>query len=118
MSEHVTEIQASEWAEKVLGAAQPVVVDFFSTECPPCEALAPRLEKVAAEYAGRVRVYKMYRQGNREVAAELGVLGSPTLVFFQGGEEAGVRMTGGAIRPADLRRQLDDLLGAPVPVAP
>ena len=112
MSEHVTEIQASDWAEKVLASTQPVVVDFFSTECPPCEALAPRLEKVAADYAGRVRVYKLFRQGNRELAAELGVLGSPTLVFFKGGEESGVRMTGGAIRPADLRRQLDELLGA------
>lgn len=112
MSEHVTEIQASDWAEKVLAATQPVVVDFFSTECPPCEALAPRLEKVASDYAGRVRVYKLFRQGNRELASELGVLGSPTLVFFKDGAEAGVRMTGGAIRPADLKRQLDELLGA------
>ena len=72
MSEHVTEIQASDWAEKGLASTQPVVVDFFSTECPPCEALAPRLEKVAADYAGRVRVYKLFRQGNRELAAELG----------------------------------------------
>jgi thiol-disulfide isomerase/thioredoxin len=92
-----------------------VVLDFFSTECPPCEALAPRLEALAAQYAGRVHVYKVFRQGNRELAAELGVLGSPTLVFFKDGEEAGGRMTGGAIRPADLRRQLDELL-APLPL--
>ena len=118
MSQNVTEIQAAEWATKVLASREPVVVDFFSTECPPCEALAPRLEAVAASYAGRVHVYKVFRQGNRELAAEdLGVLGSPTLVFFKGGEEAGVRMTGGAIRPADVRRQLNELLGA-APVAP
>ena len=114
MSQHVQEIQGAEWAEKVLGAAGPVVVDFFSTECPPCEALAPRLEQVAAQYAGRVAFYKLFRQGNRELAAGLGVLGSPTLVFFKGGEEAGGRMTGGAIRPADIRRQLDELLGPAV----
>jgi len=112
MSQHVPEITAAEWEEKVSRAAVPVVVDFFSTECPPCEALAPRLEQVAGQYAGRVQVYKMFRQGNREKALELGVLGSPTLVFFQGGEEVGGRMTGGAIRPADLRRQLDQLLAA------
>ena len=110
MSQHVVEIQAADWEEKVLRAAGPVVVDFYSSECPPCEALAPRLEAVAAEYAGRAAVYKIFRQGNRELAVSLGVLGSPTLVFFLGGEEAGARMTGGAIRPADLRRQLDALL--------
>jgi thiol-disulfide isomerase/thioredoxin len=100
-------------------AAEAVVVDFFSTECPPCEALAPRLEAVAAQYAGRVRVYKVFRQGNRELATDLGVLGSPTLVFFRGGEEVGSRMTGGAIRPADLKRQLDELLArAPQPATP
>jgi len=113
MSEHVVEITAADWDEKVARAAGPVVVDFYSSECPPCEALAPRLEQVAGEYAGRVRVYKLFRQGNREKAVELGVLGSPTLVFFQGGEEVGGRLTGGAIRPADLRRQLDQLLAAP-----
>jgi thiol-disulfide isomerase/thioredoxin len=119
MSEQVAEISAAEWDEKVLRAAAPVVVvDFYSTECPPCEALAPRLEQVAAEYAGRVAVYKLFRQGNREKAVELGVLGSPTLVFFQGGEEAGGRLTG-TIRPADIRRQLDALLAAaPSPASP
>jgi len=114
VSEQVIEIQAADWEEQVLRAPGPVVVDFYSTECPPCEALAPRLEAVAAQYAGRVRVYKVFRQGNRELATGLGVLGSPTLVFFLGGEEAGVRMTGGAIRPGDIRRQLDALLAAPV----
>jgi len=117
MSQHVDEITTAEWEEKVTGAVGPVVVDFFSTECPPCEALAPRLEQVAAQYAGRVHVYKMFRQGNRDKAAELGVMGSPTLVFFQGGEEVGGRMTGGAIRPADIRRQLDQLLGVAAPAA-
>lgn len=118
MSQHVAEIGAAEWDEKVTRAAAPVVVvDFYSSECPPCEALAPRLEQVAAEYQGRVAVYKLFRQGNREKAVELGVLGSPTLVFFQGGEEAGGRLTG-AIRPADIRRQLDALLASPAPASP
>jgi len=117
MSQHVTEISAADWEEKVLRATVPVVVDFFSSECPPCEALAPRLEQVAEAYAGRVRVYKVFRQGNRDLAVELGVLGSPTLVFFQDGEEAGGRLTG-TIRPADIRRQLDALLPPSPPASP
>jgi thiol-disulfide isomerase/thioredoxin len=110
MSELVKEIVAADYEREVLGAAEPVVLDFYSTECPPCEALAPKFESVAEAYAGRARFVKIFRQGNRELAARLGVTGSPTLVFYKGGKEVGERMTGEEIKKSALKAQLEALL--------
>lgn len=110
MSEHVTEIDATRFENEVLGAAVPVVLDFYSTECPPCEALAPKFESVAEQFAGRARFIKIFRQGNRDLATKLGVTGSPTLVFFKGGKEVGERMSGEEIKKTELKRQVEALL--------
>jgi thiol-disulfide isomerase/thioredoxin len=110
MSEHVKEIGAAEYEREVLGAAEPVVLDFYSTECPPCEALAPKFEAVAELYAGRARFVKIFRQGNRELATRLGVTGSPTLVFFKQGREVGERMTGEEIKKTALKAAVEAML--------
>jgi thiol-disulfide isomerase/thioredoxin len=110
MSEHVKEITAQDYEGEVLGADRPVVLDFYSTECPPCEALAPKFDSVADAFAGRARFLKIFRQGNRELATRLGVTGSPTLVFFKGGREVGERMTGEEIRKTALKAQVEALL--------
>jgi thiol-disulfide isomerase/thioredoxin len=108
---NVKEIQAADWQREVIDAREPVVVDFYSSECPPCEALAPRLEAAAAELAGRARFVKVFRQGNRELSTELGVLGSPTLLFFRGGVEAAPRHTGGQIGRGAIVKTVEALLG-------
>ncbi len=111
MSQFVKEIGAQEYEREVLAAGEPVVLDFYSTECPPCEALAPKYESVAESFAGRVRFLKIFRQGNRELATRLGVTGSPTLVFYRGGKEVGERMTGEEIKKTALKAQVEALLG-------
>jgi thiol-disulfide isomerase/thioredoxin len=110
MSAHVREIAAHAFEHEVLGAAGPVVLDFFSTECPPCEALAPKLEAVAAQLEGRARFLKIFRQGNRELAARLGVTGSPTLLFFLGGREVLPRMSGEDIKRTALKAAVEQML--------
>ncbi len=110
MSDHVTEIKADAFETEVLAASTPVVLDFFSTECPPCEALAPKYDAVAEQFAGRVRFLKIFRQGNRELATKLGVTGSPTLVFFKGGREVGARMSGEDIKRSALKAAVESLL--------
>ncbi len=110
MAALVKEIQAADWRREVLDASEPVVVDFYSSECPPCEALAPRLEAAAAALAGRARFVKVFRQANRDLAVELGVLGSPTLLFFRGGAEVAPRQTGGKIGSGALVRVVEGLL--------
>ena len=110
MSANVKEIQASQYAGEVVEAKQPVVLDFFSTECPPCEALAPKYEAVADQFAGKVAFLKIFRQGNRDLATQLGVTGSPTVIFFKGGKEVGARMTG-EIKRSELKAAVEALLG-------
>ncbi len=110
MSAFVQEIASPQFETEVLAAGVPVVLDFFSTECPPCEALAPKLDAVAEQFAGRARFLKIFRQGNRDLAATLGVSGSPTLVFFKGGREVGARMTGEDIKRTALKSAVESLL--------
>ena len=112
MSANVKEITAADFDREVLGAGGPVVLDFFSTECPPCEALAPKYEAVADQFAGRVRFLKIYRQGNRELAQRLGVTGSPTVLFFdRTGAERGERLSGEEIKRTALKAAVEALLG-------
>jgi thiol-disulfide isomerase/thioredoxin len=110
MSANVKEIQESQYSGEVVDAKQPVVLDFFSTECPPCEALAPKYEAVADQFAGKVAFLKIFRQGNRELATKLGVTGSPTLVFFKDGREVGTRLTGD-IKRSELKAAVEALVG-------
>ncbi len=106
----VREISQTEYESAVLGAEAPVVLDFFSTECPPCEALAPKYQALAEQYAGRVEFLKIFRQGNRDLAQRLGVTGSPTLLFYRAGSEVGERLTG-EIKRSDIKQQVEALLG-------
>jgi thiol-disulfide isomerase/thioredoxin len=110
MSANVREIQQAEYEQAVLQAKGVAVLDFYSTECPPCEALAPKFEALADQFAGQIRFLKIFRQGNRELAQKLGVSGSPTLVFFRDGVEVGTRLTG-EIKRSELKQRLSELVG-------
>ncbi|MBK7401501.1 MAG: thioredoxin fold domain-containing protein [Myxococcales bacterium] len=95
MSDIVREIDAQSFTREVLEHRGPVAVDFYSTECAPCEALAPKFDGAAARYGADVKFVKIFRQGNRELADTLGVRASPTVLFFQDGHEVGQRLGGG-----------------------
>jgi thiol-disulfide isomerase/thioredoxin len=110
MSQNVIEIDASRYEAEVLGSPVPVVLDFYSNECPPCEALAPKFDSVAEQFAGRAKFVKIFRQGNRELAQKLGVSGSPTLVFFKAGGEVGERMSGEEIKKTAIKAQVEAML--------
>ncbi len=112
MSEFVKEIVQADFETEVAKSDLPVVLDFFSTECPPCEALAPKFDAVAEQFAGKARFLKIFRQGNRDLATKLGVTGSPTLIFFEGGEERGERMSGEEIKRTAIKAQVEALVGA------
>jgi thioredoxin reductase (NADPH) len=101
-------ISTSEFEAEVLQSGK-VVLDFYSTECPPCEALASKFEDLALLYGKDIKFLKIFRQGNRELADKLGVKSSPTLLFFNNGKEVGERLTGG-VKRIDIIRNLDKLL--------
>jgi thioredoxin reductase (NADPH) len=102
------EITAKEFDIEVLAAGR-VVLDFYSTECPPCEALASKFEELSKLYGEDIKFLKIYRQQNRELAEKLGVKSSPTLLFFANGKEVGDRLSGG-IKRSDIIRNLDSML--------
>src|SRR5512145_2437613 len=102
------EIVSSDFEKDVL-QADKVVLDFYSSECPPCEALAPKFESLAALYGDDVKFLKIFRQQNRDLAERLGVHGSPTLVFFEKGREVGIRLTGG-IKRSEIMHNLNSMI--------
>jgi len=104
------EINASEFESEVL-ESDMAVLDFYSTECPPCEALASKFEDLSKLYGNDIRFIKIFRQQNRDLAEKLGVKSSPTLLFFKNGIEVAGRLTGG-IRRSDIIKNLDSMLPA------
>lgn len=108
MSDVVREIRAADFPA-LRDSSRPLVVDFYSTECPPCEALAPKYEAVAGLFREDVTFVKVFRQENRELANELGVKGSPTVLFFKDGKEVGTRLTS-AIKRSELLAGLRELV--------
>ena len=62
--------------------ADKVVLDFYSTECPPCEALAPKFESLATIYGNDIKFLKVFRQQNRDLAERLGVSELPNPYFL------------------------------------
>lgn len=110
-SDSIIEINAADFESAIRKRPGPAIVDFYSEECVPCEALASKYESLAGIFGKDVRFYKIYRQKNRELAAELNVRSSPSLIFFQDGEEVGRRLTG-AIRKREIVEEIRSLLPA------
>lgn len=102
------EITSEEFEKEVLNGGK-VVLDFYSTECPPCEAVAPKFEGLAKLYGNDIKFFKIFRQHNRELAQELGVKSSPTLLFFDKGKQIGNSLSGG-IKRSDIIQKLDNML--------
>jgi thioredoxin reductase (NADPH) len=117
MSRNIGYISADSFREAVLESTLPVIVDFFSDDCPPCEVLAPIFEKMAEKYEGHIKFVKIFRQENRALAASLGVSGSPTVLFFRDGREVGGRLTGFMNKP-QVRAAIEDVLGDVLPTEP
>ena len=86
-----------------------VILDFYSSDCPPCEALSSKFENLSGFYGKDIKFLKIFRQENRELADKLGVKSSPTLLFFDNGKEVAGRLTGG-IKRSDIISNFDVML--------
>lgn len=104
----MNEISTAEFENEVLSGGK-VVLDFYSTECPPCEALAPKFEGLAGLYGRDIKFVKMFRQQNKPLAEKLGVRSSPTLLFFDNGVQLPAMLTGG-IKRSEIIHHLDSML--------
>ena len=91
---------------EVLKAVVPVLVDFHATWCGPCKAMAPALEQVATELAGKVKVVKVDVDENPKVTGEYGIRAMPTLLLFKGGKVA-AQHTGAIVQKKKLEEWIN-----------
>jgi thioredoxin 1 len=102
---HVTD---AEFKEKVLDSKMPVLVDFWAAWCGPCRMIAPFVEELAREYAGKAVVAKLDTDANPQTPMSYGIMGIPTLLFFKNGQV--VDRIVGAVPKAVIAKKLDAVI--------
>jgi thioredoxin 1 len=90
---------------EVVNSEVPVLVDFWAEWCGPCKMMAPTVEQIASDYAGRLKVVKIDVDENGGTAMRFNIRGIPTLLLFKGGKVVDSRV--GAVGKSDVIRMLD-----------
>ena len=108
MSQQIVHVSDSSFEQDVLKSNVPVLLDFWAEWCGPCKMIAPILDQIAAEYAGKVLVAKMNVDENPKTPMKFSVRGIPTLILFKNGQLQGQKI--GAVRKADVAAFLDSRL--------
>jgi thioredoxin 1 len=86
MAGNVVELSDATFDSTIHDSVEPVLVDFWAPWCGPCRMLAPIIEQVAEEYAGKAKVCKLNTDQGRDTAVEFGITAIPTLILFKGGK--------------------------------
>ncbi|MDD2723938.1 MAG: thioredoxin TrxA [Methylovulum sp.] len=106
MSDSVLHVSDSEFNETVLKSTGPVLVDYWAEWCGPCKMIAPVLDAIAEEYAGKLTVVKVNIDENPQTPQHYGVRGIPTLMLFKDGEVEATKV--GALTKSELTKFLDN----------
>ena len=104
-SDLIKQLSDASFEADVLKSSTPVLVDYWAEWCGPCKMIAPILDEIAKDYAGRLNVAKMNVDQNRDVPAKFGIRGIPTLMIFKGGQLAATKV--GALSKAQLTAFID-----------
>ena len=105
MSEHIVHVTDSSFADDVTNSSEPVLLDFWAEWCGPCKMIAPILDDIAKEYAGKVKIAKINIDENQQTPAQFGVRGIPTLMLFKAGSVEATKV--GALSKSQLVACLD-----------
>lgn len=108
MAEGIFELTASTWDKEVLEVKGLVMVDFWAVWCGPCRMIAPTVEELAKEFAGKVKVAKLNTDENPDIATKYKIMGIPTIMFFKDGQK--VDQVVGAVPKPQLKSKLESLL--------
>jgi thioredoxin 1 len=108
MSDSVIHATESDFDSQVLASDVPVLVDFWAPWCGPCKMIAPALDQIASEYAGKAKVVKVNVDENQQTALKYHVRSIPMLLVFKGGQIQATQI--GAVGKAQLAQMLDKAL--------
>ena len=108
MSDRIVHVTDDSFEEEVLKSPDPVLVDYWAEWCGPCKMIAPVLDEIADEYAGRVKIAKLNIDENPNTPPRYGIRGIPTLMLFRGGEVEATKV--GAVSKSQLTAFIDSNL--------
>lgn len=104
----VPELTDDNFQSTIASASTPVLVDFSASWCGPCKALAPTIDKLAAEYAGKIAIYKVDIDNAQDAASNFNINSVPTCVFFKGTKE--VDRFSGALDVRSIKTYIEKVL--------
>ncbi|MGO9380190.1 MAG: thioredoxin [Dissulfurispiraceae bacterium] len=108
MAEGVVNLTSSTWDQEVTEYKGIVMVDYWAVWCGPCRMIAPTIEELAKEYAGKIKVGKLNTDENADIASRFKIMGIPTIIFFKDGQK--VDQIVGAVPKPQLKSKIDALL--------
>jgi thioredoxin 1 len=108
MSDHIKHVSDATFDSDVLQSTTPVLVDYWAEWCGPCKMIAPVLEDLARDYAGRLTVAKLDIDANPATTTKFGIRGIPTLILFKGGKPHAQKV--GAMSKSQLAAFVDSNL--------
>lgn len=108
MNEHITHLSDAAFEQEVLQSQLPVLVDYWAEWCGPCKMIAPILDDISKEYAGRLKVAKLNIDDNQQTPPKYGIRGIPTLMLFKNGNVEATKV--GALSKSQLTAFIDSNL--------